>query len=59
MGDCANSATDCKEAASYAQYNFEKGRESEAREYVRRLEEHLSRLKGHLAQLDYSHTKSQ
>jgi hypothetical protein len=55
LADCANSAIDCRDAADYAQHAFNKGNEEAARGHVARLEQNLSRLKAHMAQLDFWH----
>lgn len=57
LADCKMSAMDCKEAADYAAYNFDKRNESEARRYVGMLEERVSRLKAELSSLAYANKK--
>ena len=52
MADCGNTAQDCKGNADYAAYAFHHDDEAQAREYVRRLKEDVSRLSSQLAYLD-------
>lgn len=55
LGCCNMAAQDCKEAADYAAYAFSQGNETQAREYVKRLEERVSLLRGAIHGLDYAH----
>lgn len=52
--DCKNAAIDCKTAADYASYNFEKGNDDEARRYVAMLKDRVAALNSQLASLDYA-----
>ena len=57
LSACSMCAQDCKGSADYAAYSFGHDDESKAREYVRHLENNLSRLKGEMSSLDYVNRK--
>lgn len=57
LGGCSMAAQDCKGNADYAAYNFSKGNEAEAREYVARLEASVCRLKGEIAMLNRANNR--
>jgi hypothetical protein len=57
MGDASNAATDCRDAAAYAEHAFRRCDEQKGREYVALLEQRLGMLKAHLSSLDYNNAQ--